>query len=79
MNRYLFGIVLWVIIKKFYCFENKSDVCIEKFFVDREELKKMRYFLGVSCEEYKHYDNISFCHNDLFLLQETLRCFCDYS
>lgn len=39
----------------------------------------MRYFLGVSCEEYKHYDNISFCHNDLFLLQETLRCFCDYS
>lgn len=39
----------------------------------------MRYFLGLSCEEYEHYDNISFCHNDLFLLQETLRCFCDYS
>lgn len=39
----------------------------------------MRYFIGLSCEEYSHYENISFCHNDLFLLQETLMNFCDYA
>ena len=39
----------------------------------------MRYLVGLSCEEYYHYDNISFCHNDLFLLQETLINFCDYA
>lgn len=38
----------------------------------------MRYFVGLSCEEYCNYENISFCHNDLFLLQETLVDFCDY-
>ncbi len=38
----------------------------------------MRYFVGLSCEEYCYYENISFCHNDLFLLQETLVDFCDY-
>lgn len=39
----------------------------------------MRYFIGLSCEEYAQYDNISYCHNDLFLLEETLVNFCDYS
>lgn len=39
----------------------------------------MKYLVGLSCEEYYHYDNISFCHNDLFLLQETLINFCDYA
>ncbi len=38
----------------------------------------MRYFIGLSCEEYCYYNNISFCHNDLFLLKETLISFCDY-
>lgn len=38
----------------------------------------MRYFVGLSCEEYHNYENINFCHNDLFLLQETLVNFCDY-
>lgn len=39
----------------------------------------MRYFIGLSCEEYTYYSNISFCHNDLFLLEDTLVNFCDYS
>ena len=39
----------------------------------------MRYFVGLSCEEYEQHDNISFCHNDLFLLEDTLVNFCDYS
>lgn len=39
----------------------------------------MRYFIGLSCEEYTNYDNISFCHNDLFLLEDTLVNFCDYT
>lgn len=39
----------------------------------------MRYFFGVSCEQYKNYQDICFCHNDLFLLSETLIEFCDYS
>lgn len=39
----------------------------------------MRYFVGLSCEEYDNYENINFCHNDLFLLQETLVSFCDYA
>lgn len=39
----------------------------------------MRYFFGVSGEEYKNYQNICFCHNDLFLLKDTLVNFCDYS
>lgn len=38
----------------------------------------MRYFVGLSCEEYLYYDNISFCHSDLFLVEETLRNYCDY-
>lgn len=39
----------------------------------------MRYFIGISCEEYIYYGDISFCHNDLFLLEETLVNFCDYT
>ena len=38
----------------------------------------MRYFIGISCEEYTEYNNISFCHSDLLLLSETLRDYCDY-
>ncbi len=38
----------------------------------------MRYFVGLSCEEYHYYNNISFCHGDLELLRETLISFCDY-
>lgn len=39
----------------------------------------MRYFIGLSCEEYKNYNNIYYCHNDLFLIKDTLVEFCDYS
>ncbi len=39
----------------------------------------MRYFIGLSCEKYENYNDISFCHNDLFLLEDTLVSFCDYS
>lgn len=39
----------------------------------------MRYFVGISCEEYEYYENICFCNNDLFLLGETLKDFSDYS
>lgn len=38
----------------------------------------MRYFIGISCEEYTHYNNIYYCHSDLFLLSETLKDYCDY-
>lgn len=38
-----------------------------------------RYAVMISCEEYKYYENISFCHNDLVLIQETLINFCDYN
>ena len=39
----------------------------------------MRYLVGLSCEEYPQYGNISFCHSDLLLLSETLVEYCDYS
>ena len=39
----------------------------------------MRYFVGISCDGYINYEDISFCHNDLFLLEETLVNFCDYT
>lgn len=51
---------------------------IDKAIFIRKGANDMRYFVGLSCEEYCHYENISFCHNDLFLLQETLINFCDY-
>lgn len=38
----------------------------------------MRYFIGISCEEYTHYNNIYYCHSDLLLLSETLKDYCDY-
>ncbi|WP_099192376.1 caspase family protein [Tepidibacter mesophilus] len=39
-----------------------------------------RYAIIMSCEEYKdkEYPNISFCHNDAFLIEETLVNYCDY-
>ena len=38
----------------------------------------MRYFIGISCEEYTDFDNISCCHADLMLLSDTLSNYCDY-
>lgn len=38
----------------------------------------MRYFVGLSCEDYSQYDNIYFCHSDLFLITQTLENYCDY-
>lgn len=37
-----------------------------------------RYGLLLSCEEYKQYDDIYYCHSDAFLMQETLTNYCDY-
>ena len=37
-----------------------------------------RYGLMLSCEEYKEYDDICYCHSDALLLQETLVNYCDY-
>lgn len=39
---------------------------------------KVRYFVGLSCEDYSQYDNIYFCHSDLFLITQTLENYCDY-
>lgn len=39
----------------------------------------MRYLIGLSCEDYKYYKDISFCHADLMLLEDTLINFCDYN
>lgn len=38
----------------------------------------MRYFIGISCEDYTEYNDISYCHADLLLLSDTLRDYCDY-
>lgn len=38
----------------------------------------MRYLVGLSCEQYPQYEDISFCHSDLLLLSETLVEYCDY-
>ena len=38
-----------------------------------------RYGIILSCEEYAEYDDIYYCHNDAFLMQETLTNYCDYS
>lgn len=38
----------------------------------------MRYFIGISCEDYTYYNDIFYCHSDLFLLSETLKEYCDY-
>ena len=38
----------------------------------------MRYFIGISCEEYTYQSDISYCHSDLLLLSDTLRDYCDY-
>lgn len=38
----------------------------------------MRYFIGLSCEDYPQYGDICFCHSDLLLLSETLVEYCDY-
>lgn len=37
-----------------------------------------RYGLLLSCEEYKQYDDIYYCHSDALLMQETLTNYCDY-
>ncbi|KEH89317.1 hypothetical protein Z967_10680 [Clostridium novyi A str. 4540] len=37
-----------------------------------------RYAIIISCEEYVEYPNISFCHADNMLMQETLCTYCDY-
>ena len=38
----------------------------------------MKYFLGVSCEEYSSISSLFFCHADSLRLRETLTMFCDY-
>lgn len=37
-----------------------------------------RYAILISCEEYKDFSNISFCHGDAILIEETLVKYCDY-
>lgn len=37
-----------------------------------------RYALLISCEEYKEYGDICYCHSDAVLMQETLTEYCDY-
>lgn len=37
-----------------------------------------RYGILLSCEDYAEYDNIYYCHNDAYLMQETLTNYCDY-
>jgi hypothetical protein len=37
-----------------------------------------RYAVLISCEEYKNYAEISFCHSDNELILQTLTNFCDY-
>lgn len=37
-----------------------------------------RYGLLLSCEEYKEYDNICYCHSDALLIQEAFTNYCDY-
>lgn len=37
-----------------------------------------RYAVLISCEEYKEFDNIAFCHSDSVLMESTLVEYCDY-
>ena len=37
-----------------------------------------RYAVFISCEEYKEFDNINFCHNDSARMVDTLVDYCDY-
>ncbi|MEG1131301.1 MAG: caspase family protein [Romboutsia sp.] len=37
-----------------------------------------RYAIIIGCDEYKEYDNIVFCNDDAFEVQDTLIEFCDY-
>ncbi len=37
-----------------------------------------RYAILISCEEYKNYNNIRFCHSDAILMEQTLVNYCDY-
>ena len=46
--------------------------------MNKREGCKVRYFVGLSCEDYPQYGNIYFCHSDLFLITETLENYCDY-
>ena len=46
--------------------------------MNKREGCKVRYFVGLSCEDYPQYGNICFCHSDLFLITETLENYCDY-
>lgn len=38
----------------------------------------MKYFLGVSCEEYSSISSLFFCHADSLRLREALTMFCNY-
>ena len=37
-----------------------------------------RHAIIISCEDYVEFPNISFCHADNILMQETLCRYCDY-
>ena len=37
-----------------------------------------RYALLISCEDYKEYSNIEYCHSDAFLVEDVLINYCDY-
>lgn len=37
-----------------------------------------RYAVFISCEEYKEFDDIAFCHSDSVLMENTLVEYCDY-
>ena len=37
-----------------------------------------RYAVLISCEEYKEFDDIEFCHSDSVLMDNTLIEYCDY-
>lgn len=37
-----------------------------------------RYAVFISCEEYKEFDDIDFCHSDSVLIENTLVDYCDY-
>lgn len=37
-----------------------------------------RYAVFISCEEYKEFENIAFCHSDSVLMENTLVDYCDY-
>ena len=38
-----------------------------------------RYAVLISCEEYKEFDDIDFCHSDSVLMENTLVEYCDYN